>query len=215
QAVDIAPITWVEGRADGGADVGARVLCQVFQAGQRNLQGRTYLFGDAPHHVVGGDAPQHYDELVAAQAGHQVAGAYRGPQALGHLRQHPVADVVAEAVVDQLETVEVDEQQGEAVLGGGVVAAPAQGELQLPYQCRAAAQAGQLIGAQLALHLREAAGQLADLVAALQLQVEVRLAATDAFGGTRQAGDVGDHPVGQIGAEQQGDEHRYRGHQRG
>ena len=51
-------------------------------------------------------------ELVAAEAGGGVGGADARGDALGHLEQDPVAGGVAEAVVDGLEVVEVDEQHG-------------------------------------------------------------------------------------------------------
>ena len=56
-------------------------------------------------------------ELVAAEAGHGVAGADAAAEAGGHRRQEPVAGGVAEAVVDGLEVVEVDEQHGAEVAG--------------------------------------------------------------------------------------------------
>ena len=52
-------------------------------------------------------------ELVAAQPGNGVALAQRGAQARRDRLQHPVAGVVAERVVDVLEVVEVQEQNGE------------------------------------------------------------------------------------------------------
>ncbi len=52
-------------------------------------------------------------ELVAAQAGDHVLRAHRGHDALGHLHQQLVAGGVADAVVDQLEPVQVQEQHRE------------------------------------------------------------------------------------------------------
>ena len=49
-------------------------------------------------------------ELVAAEARDGVLGARRFAQALGRLREHHVAGLVAQRVVDELEAVEVDEQ---------------------------------------------------------------------------------------------------------
>ncbi|MFO1338652.1 MAG: hypothetical protein U1F53_10535 [Burkholderiaceae bacterium] len=49
--------------------------------------------------------------------GHVVAGPQGLLHALGDLSQQLVAGVVAEAVVDQLEAVEVHEQHGECVAG--------------------------------------------------------------------------------------------------
>ena len=61
--------------------------------------------------VVAGVLDQH-GELVAAEPGHGVAGPHAGVQALGHLDEQPVAGGVAEAVVDLLEAVQVEEQHG-------------------------------------------------------------------------------------------------------
>ena len=55
---------------------------------------------------------QHDDELVAAEAGEEGAVTDGASDPLGeHDGQQAVADAVAEAVVDRLEVVEVDEQQ--------------------------------------------------------------------------------------------------------
>ena len=59
---------------------------------------------------------QQHHELVAAQARHDVAGAQALLQALGHFAQQRVAGLVAEAVVDELEAVEVDEQHRKLAL---------------------------------------------------------------------------------------------------
>ena len=59
-------------------------------------------------------------ELVAAEASHGVLRAQRALDARGHLAEDLVAGAVAEAVVDPLEAVDVEE-----VDGGGVTAAAA------------------------------------------------------------------------------------------
>ena len=58
------------------------------------------------------------DELVAAEAGDQVAGAHGGAQPVGHLDEQLVAGGVAERVVDDLEVVEVEEEAGQAAGAG-------------------------------------------------------------------------------------------------
>ena len=58
-------------------------------------------------------------ELVAAEPRDRVAVAHQLGEALGDGDQQPVADVVAEVVVDRLEAVEVDEQQRDARPGCG------------------------------------------------------------------------------------------------
>jgi hypothetical protein len=61
--------------------------------------------------VVAGVLDEH-GELVPAEAGHGVAGPHAGVEPLGHLDQEPVAGGVAQAVVDLLEAVQVQEQHG-------------------------------------------------------------------------------------------------------
>jgi len=58
-----------------------------------------------------GQVGQEHGELVTAHAGRGVAGAQAGPQALPGRQQQLVAGVVAEAVVDDLEVVQVQPQQ--------------------------------------------------------------------------------------------------------
>ena len=76
------------------------------------LEAVEQLVGDR-HGVVGlVQAGQQDDELVAAQAGHGVDVAQLLAQTLGDALQQLVADRVAEAVVDVLEAVQVEEQHG-------------------------------------------------------------------------------------------------------
>jgi hypothetical protein len=56
----------------------------------------------------------HHQEFIAAKARHRVAGAHAGQHALPDLPQQLVALLVAERVVQGLEVVQVDEQQGAA-----------------------------------------------------------------------------------------------------
>src|SRR5690625_4506171 len=65
---------------------------------------------------------QQYSEFVAAQSGHQVAGADAVCEAVGDGLQEGVAGVVSESVVDLFEPVEVEQEQPDlvaAVLGVG------------------------------------------------------------------------------------------------
>jgi hypothetical protein len=68
---------------------------------------RGHCVGDAGHVF------QQQHELVAAQPGQRVGRSHHHSQPVRHLAQHRVAGSVAEAVVDRLEAVEVDEQQRE------------------------------------------------------------------------------------------------------
>src|SRR5205085_1317694 len=62
---------------------------------------------------LAGDVLAEHGELVAAGAGDRVLGADRGLQAPGQLEQQLVAAVVAERVVDSLEAVDVEEEDGD------------------------------------------------------------------------------------------------------
>ena len=55
---------------------------------------------------------QHHREFVSAHARHGVRFAHRAAQVLRHLLQELVAHVMAQAVVDELEAVEVEEHDG-------------------------------------------------------------------------------------------------------
>ena len=55
-------------------------------------------------------------ELVAAEARDDVGRAHRGAQPVGHRHEQAVAGRVAEAVVDHLEAVEVEEQHRDALV---------------------------------------------------------------------------------------------------
>jgi hypothetical protein len=61
---------------------------------------------------LGRAAIQQHGEFVAAQPPHRVALAHALAQDAGHRLQHGVAGQVALAVVDGLEMVQVDDQQG-------------------------------------------------------------------------------------------------------
>ena len=68
------------------------------------------------------DARDHDRELVAAEARDGVLGAHAAAQALGDGDEQRVADAVAERVVDGLEVVDVDEQDGGLAVVGELLA---------------------------------------------------------------------------------------------
>ena len=90
---------------------------------------------------------QHDDELIAAQAGHGVACTHAADQAPRDLIEQQVAHVVSKRVVERLEIVQIDEQDGAMV---------------------AAAQAGLLRLLQ-AVQQQDAVGQLGELIEEGQL----------------------------------------------
>ena len=67
--------------------------------------------------LVVGDVLEDDRELVAAEPGQGVPGAHHRAQPVGHLDEQRVAGGVAEAVVDHLEHVEVQEHQDQAAPG--------------------------------------------------------------------------------------------------
>jgi hypothetical protein len=88
------------------------------------LVGRAHRRRERVDHALGGldrfvamlDVLQQQRELVTAEAGRRVTGADARGQALADLDQHLVAGGVAEAVVDDLEVVEVQEDHGHAAV---------------------------------------------------------------------------------------------------
>ena len=88
-----------------------------------------------PHRV------QQQRELVPAEAGHQVPRGQAGSEALRHRPQQRVARGVAEAVVDDLEPVQVQEQHRQPVWPG-----PRQRAPELVHEHRAVGQAGEGVG---------------------------------------------------------------------
>ena len=141
-------------RVDGGAD--ARGDDERPRADTQRIRLR-----DIAHHPLDGmpalferRGAQQQHELVAAQARHRIVAAcpmaQRAAQPLGQLGQQPVAGLVAEAVVDRLEMVEVeiaDRQQETFAL------ARLHRLAQHARKPRAVGQAGELVGVGLALEL--------------------------------------------------------------
>ena len=98
-------------RIDGDADAGEQAHALV---AQRVLVGE--VLQDGPGHDEGVLRPLHVgekdDELVTTQAGGRIAGADHRGEPLGDDLQHPVPGVVPQPVVDALEAVEIDEEDG-------------------------------------------------------------------------------------------------------
>ena len=97
---------------DGDADARAQLEpapAEVERAREREQD----PLGDARRAVRLGEVLDQHGELVAAEPRDGVGGAQHAPQAPAHLEQHLVAAAVAEGVVERLEVVEVDEQDGD------------------------------------------------------------------------------------------------------
>ena len=101
------------GDGDPAADADADVAALAGDV-ERLAERRAQPAGGHRRLRLVGDAGAEDRELVAAEARDQVALADRAAQALGDLDQQPVAGLVAEAVVDDLEVVEVEEQHRDA-----------------------------------------------------------------------------------------------------
>ena len=85
---------------------------------QRDADGGRDLHGDVDRGATTVDAAREVgeqdQELVAALARDDVLVAHDVPEAGSHLDQQVVADGVAETVVDELESVQIDEAHGDA-----------------------------------------------------------------------------------------------------
>ena len=121
------------------------MLAEVNTSCPRQVERLGQLALDAVRHpgrVAGVADVVHQDrELVAAEPRHRVAGPHAPLDAPGDGPEQLVADAVAEAVVDDLEPVEVDEQHREAVLGAPLGAA--EGAAEQVGEQRAVGEAGQ------------------------------------------------------------------------
>ena len=109
EGVAVGGVLRCQGDADAGVDV---------EAGAVQLEGVLEGGRDAPCHQLGeGDvgSSEEHGELVAPQAADEVVGADGTGQAGTDLGQQLVAHVVADGVIDLLEPVEVDEQQGQGL----------------------------------------------------------------------------------------------------
>ena len=93
---------------------------------------------------AGVDMAQQQRKLVAADAGHGIALAQHAAQPVGHLAQRPVAHLVAQAVVDVAEAVQVQHQQRKGV---AIVLQRAGRLFHLLGEPAAVGQTGQVVGA--------------------------------------------------------------------
>ena len=100
--------------ADAGADDG---LVIPDREGRRELAADPG--GDGRHDRAVGHVGAHHDELVTSQTGDHVFRAQARADALAGQHEELVADCVSQTVVDLLEAVQVDEQDGQALSGAG------------------------------------------------------------------------------------------------
>ncbi len=109
ESLRIAAVVRVESHADAAGDVELSLLNDPWlrDGGEHTLHDLCYRFG--PRMAV-----DEQDELVSAQPCHRVALAHARLQSSGDLLQQLVAELVAEAVVDEFEPVQIDERHREA-----------------------------------------------------------------------------------------------------
>ncbi|PMQ09809.1 hypothetical protein JaAD80_25430 [Janthinobacterium sp. AD80] len=109
QVFDRARVIGIQGDADRGGDESLLLPQQEWRQ-----QAVENLPGDAVHLLQVVEVGQDHREFIAAQARHRVRLAHAHADAPRRLDQQDVALVVAEGIVDFLEVVEVDEQDGHA-----------------------------------------------------------------------------------------------------
>ncbi len=119
----------------------------------REGEGLAERIDDAPGHRrriglrpvgAGGVASQQDSELVAAEAGHVAVVAQHVAQALSHEPQQVVTGRMTLGVVDRLEPVEVDQQEG---VIQAILPAVRQGRFEILAETAPVRQAGQQVGA--------------------------------------------------------------------
>ena len=127
----------VEADADGGRD---EEFVPVDTDGR--AQGIEYLGGQLAGHGLVILQGQDDHEFVATEPCHRIVGAQGIGQAAGHLLEQGVADMMAQRVVDGLEAVQINEQDGQlgVILGSGI-----HGLAEALLEQRAVGQAGQCI----------------------------------------------------------------------
>ena len=122
------------------------MLVPMYRSRSLEMERRLEALQDPARHALGlagvGDVFEQDRELVAAEPGDGVAGPDARLEALAERDQELVADEVAEAVVDGLEAVQVQEHDGDAEL---VAARPRQRVLDAVHEEDAVRQAGQRI----------------------------------------------------------------------
>ena len=134
---------------EGAAERSAQVQLQAIEGERDGERGEDAAGQGRERLLVDVVADDQQGELVAAEASDElgVAGGHR--QAPGERVQQPVADLMAERVVELLEAVEVDDQEADARV-------VAQRLLEREQQLAAVGQSGELVGDGLLAALEQA-----------------------------------------------------------
>ena len=140
-ALRISSVGELPAAREGDPDAGGH---EVLAAREHERLGehRGDPLGHLDRGVLVGDVLEQDPELVAAEAGDGVAGADRLREPRSRRGQQLVADLVAEAVVDELEAVEVEEQDRRQ---RAVARQPGQGVLEPVEEQRPVRQAGERV----------------------------------------------------------------------
>ena len=163
--------------AEGDTDAHRDDVLATIEA-DRCLHRAEQAIGDRRDLLVGADVAAHDEELVAAETADDVATAGRGLQAVGNDLQQAVADRVTEAVVDDLEVVEVAEHHGHSL-------AVADGVGQQMEQLLAVRQPGQRVVAGVVGQSRFEPLAIGEVAIGHGEAFEVALLVADADGDTR------------------------------
>ena len=113
QALGVAVICAQNGAAYAGPHLHRRAPQQAGWG-----QGLQHTFGQRFHIPAVRPAPLQHGETVAAQARQRVGTAQHAAQPFGAFGQEQIARGLSMAVVDVLEVVDVEGQQGQAIDGG-------------------------------------------------------------------------------------------------
>ncbi len=140
------------------------------------------------------DLGQQHHELIAAETAHRVAGAHRAPDPLRHRLEQLVAGIMAVAIVDLLEMVQVHEHQRQRLM---LAAGKPQGLLQPVLQQQPVRQPGQRI---MVGTMRQRARQI--MRGGHVLQGQHHAIEALAVRGRHRQHDLAHHPPGGVAAHQ-------------
>jgi hypothetical protein len=169
QRLGVGAIIRKEADADAGADVEF-----LFDSHRRILQGIEDLFCDVRDGGRIDDVLDDDQKFVATESANGVRFSHQSAQAPRHLAEDAIADLVAEGIVDVLEAIEVDEQDGQS---GLVAVGTLQGLVQSVAKQQAVGQAGQRVVVGLVIELIVGlpqfgdVGEYADIVRELSIGV--------------------------------------------
>ena len=119
QFIDVLAVITEKGRADAhrGAVLMPGEVVGLFELAEKSFADLLGFGGRG--FCVCVEAFQQDHKLVAPETGHGVGCAHLGHQALCHLHQQLVADIVAKRVVQRLEVVQIEEQQCSPLAAAG------------------------------------------------------------------------------------------------